>query len=150
MTLKTVLRVPLARCEVYFKARSYTKQLESFGLSNIPHHNLLASTCCHAKHLHSLGGQIGNLLEQTDAKMAAGISVACWGLTTKLASYSIAVQAITASVMGRALVPQTRGNTGLHSCETHTFFARSKGLPPATPEVVESSRPGVSIADMGG
>ncbi|CAE6911418.1 Poll [Symbiodinium natans] len=54
--------------EVYFKARSYTKQLES--------------------------GQIGNLLEQTDAKMAA----------------------ITASVMGRA----------------------SKGLPPATPEVVES------------
>lgn len=54
--------------EVYFKARSYTKQLES--------------------------GQIGNWLEQTDAKMAA----------------------ITASVMGRA----------------------SKGLPPATPEVVES------------
>eukprot|EP00435_Cladocopium_sp_Y103_P013880 s1785_g3.t1 len=54
--------------EVYYKARSYTKQLES--------------------------GQIGNLLEQTDAKMAA----------------------ITASVMGRA----------------------SKGLPPATPEVVES------------
>ncbi len=54
--------------EIYFKARSYTKQLES--------------------------GQIGNLLEQTDAKMAA----------------------ITAAVMGRA----------------------SKGLPPATPEVVES------------
>jgi len=54
--------------EVYFKARSYTKQLES--------------------------GSIGNILKTDDAKMAA----------------------ITASVMGRA----------------------SKGLPPATPEVVES------------
>ena len=43
---------------MYFKARSYTKQLES-GMPGA----LLAGDS---------GGQIGNLLEHTDAKMAVG------------------------------------------------------------------------------